>query len=48
MYCAKCGTLIDEDSCVCKACGETYGDIVSKKQSAIEKFKVAVEETSEK
>ena len=48
MYCTKCGALIEESSRVCRSCGEAYGDIVSKKQSELEKFKVTDDESSKK
>ncbi len=49
MYCTKCGALIDESNRVCKGCGETYGDIASKKQSELEKFiEVTDDESSKK
>lgn len=48
MYCTKCGALIDENECVCKECGERCNDIVSKKQSELDKFKVTDDESSKK
>ncbi len=48
MYCTKCGALIDESDRVCKGCGEAYGDIASKKQSELDKFKVTDDESSKK
>ncbi|MBQ8784088.1 MAG: hypothetical protein IJZ57_10020 [Clostridia bacterium] len=48
MYCTKCGALVDEESLVCKGCGEPHGDVALRKESELKKFNEVTDDESSK